>query len=70
MGLLFIPQIIYESGEPWWNDIDKGKLNNSETNLFQCHFVHHKAHMDLPGCEPGPQSYGIYYAVSTAEIVL
>jgi hypothetical protein len=55
MGLLFIPQIIYESGEPWWNDIVKGKLNNSETNLFQCHFVHHKAHMDLPGCEPGPQ---------------
>jgi hypothetical protein len=24
-GLLFIPQMIYESGEPRWNDIDKGK---------------------------------------------
>jgi hypothetical protein len=26
MGLLFIPQVIYEHGEPWWNDIDMGKL--------------------------------------------
>jgi hypothetical protein len=24
-GPLFIPQVIYEHGEPWWNDIDKGK---------------------------------------------
>jgi hypothetical protein len=26
MGLLFIPQIIYENGEQWWNNIDWGKL--------------------------------------------
>jgi hypothetical protein len=26
MGLFFIPQLIYEHGEPWWNDIDRGKL--------------------------------------------
>jgi hypothetical protein len=25
-GLLFIPQVIYEHGEPWWNDIDMEKL--------------------------------------------
>jgi hypothetical protein len=25
-GLLFIPQVIYEHGEPWWNDNDRGKL--------------------------------------------
>jgi hypothetical protein len=25
-GLLFIPQVIYEHGEPWWNDIDRKKL--------------------------------------------
>jgi hypothetical protein len=25
-GLLFIPQIICEYGEPQWNDIDRGKL--------------------------------------------
>jgi hypothetical protein len=23
---LFIPQVIHEHREPWWNDIDKGKL--------------------------------------------
>jgi hypothetical protein len=22
-GLLFIPQVIYEHEEPWWNDIDR-----------------------------------------------
>jgi hypothetical protein len=26
MGVLFIPQVIHEHGEPWWNDINKGKL--------------------------------------------
>jgi hypothetical protein len=26
MGPLFIPQVIYEHGETWWNDIDRGKL--------------------------------------------
>jgi hypothetical protein len=30
MGLLFIPQIIYEYGEPRWNNIDRGTLKNSE----------------------------------------
>jgi hypothetical protein len=25
-GLLLIPQVIYERGESWWNDIDRGKL--------------------------------------------
>jgi hypothetical protein len=26
-GLLFISQVIYEHGEPWWNDcVDRGKL--------------------------------------------
>jgi hypothetical protein len=23
LGLLYIPQVIYEYGEPWWNDIDR-----------------------------------------------
>jgi hypothetical protein len=44
--LLFIHQVIYEHGEPWWNDIDRGKPKNSKKKLSQCHFVHHKSHMD------------------------
>jgi hypothetical protein len=28
MGLLFIPQVIYEHGEPWWNHIER------ENSLF------------------------------------
>jgi hypothetical protein len=39
--LLFVPQIIYECGEPQRNDIEEGKPNNSEKNQSQCHFVHH-----------------------------
>jgi hypothetical protein len=46
MGLLFIPQVIYENGEPWWNDIDRVKPKNSEENLSQCHVVQRKFHID------------------------
>jgi hypothetical protein len=53
-GLLSIPQVIYDSGEPRWNDIDRLKPKNSYKNLSQCHFVHHKSHMDRPGREHGP----------------
>jgi hypothetical protein len=32
-GVLLIPQVIHEHGEPWWNDVDRGN--------FQ--FVHHSS---------------------------
>jgi hypothetical protein len=53
-GLLFISQMMYECGESRWNDIDRGKPKNSEKNLFHCHFVDHKSHMDSSGRELGP----------------
>jgi hypothetical protein len=31
----------------------QGKTDNSEKSLSQCHFVHHKPHMDWSGNEPG-----------------
>jgi hypothetical protein len=37
-----------------WNGIDRGKPKNWGKNLSQCHFVHHKSHMDRPCIEPGP----------------
>jgi hypothetical protein len=30
----------------WFNDVDRGKLKDSEKNLSQCQFVHHKFHID------------------------
>jgi hypothetical protein len=31
-----------------------GKLQYSEQTLSQCHFIHHKSHLDCPGRQPGP----------------
>lgn len=32
---------------------DTGKMKCSEKNLCQCHFIHHKFHMDWPRIESG-----------------
>jgi hypothetical protein len=50
---LFISHVRNEYGEPRWNDTDKGQPKNSENTLSQSHSVHHKSHMDWPGCELG-----------------
>jgi hypothetical protein len=34
-----LAQMIYQCGESWWNDIDKGKQKDSEKNLSQHHFA-------------------------------
>jgi hypothetical protein len=46
--------LLFEAMEHRWNEIDKGKPKYSRKNLSQCHFVHHKSHMDWPRIEPGP----------------
>jgi hypothetical protein len=51
MGLLFIPQMIYDSVELRWNDTDRKKPKNSKQS--QCHFVQHKSHTDWPEREHG-----------------
>lgn len=43
--------------EHWCYDNDGGKLKYLVTNLYQCHFVQHKFHMDLFGIEPGPPQW-------------
>jgi hypothetical protein len=51
-SLLFIPQMIYEYGEPRWNYVDRGKPKNLE-----CHFVHHRFNMNWPGRELRPSQW-------------
>jgi hypothetical protein len=38
-----VPFLVMEHG---WNETDRGKPKYSGKNLSQCHFVHHKSHMD------------------------
>jgi hypothetical protein len=40
------PQMMYEYGERRRYNTDRGKAKNWDKNLSQCHFFHHKFHMD------------------------
>jgi hypothetical protein len=51
---LFVFSQWFLSMEPWWNDTGRGRPKNSERNVSQCHFVHHKSQMNWLGREPGP----------------
>lgn len=49
----------------WWNDTDKGKVNYSKKNLFQCRIVHHKSHNPATNRPtPGPHFVHLSEAVS------
>ena len=42
------------SMEHCWNNNDRGRVKNSEKNLSQCQFVHHKSDKDRLNIEPVP----------------
>jgi hypothetical protein len=54
------------------NEIDRGIPKYSEKNLSQCHFLHHKSHMDRPGNEPGRPRWeaGDYLPVLLTLLIL
>jgi hypothetical protein len=50
--LFFHKESVEKSTEHWRSDTDKIKLKYSDGNLYQCHFAHHKSHVDRPRIKP------------------
>jgi hypothetical protein len=66
-GTFFHPQMIYENGDPRWNDIDR-RRRRPWKNLTQCHFVHEKSYIGWAGREPGsPSTYPLRLLFSLAN---
>jgi len=42
------------SMEHWYCDTDRGQPQDWERNLYRCHFICHKSHMDWSEIEAGP----------------
>jgi hypothetical protein len=42
------------SMEHWWKDNDRGNRKYLKKKLSQCHFVHHKPHVDRPVIKTAP----------------
>jgi hypothetical protein len=54
MKIKMISFSLFQVMEHRWKETDRGKPKYSGKNLSQCHFVHHKSHMDRPWIDPGP----------------
>jgi hypothetical protein len=56
MGLLFIPQVMYEHGELWWNDVEWGKLIH-QSAVWQSY---QQGHLVASQEDLGKGNYGFY----------
>jgi hypothetical protein len=74
MGLLFIPWVIYEDGEPWWNDSDRGNPKNLEKKPITVPLCPPQiAHGTDPGvnmglCSERPASYHLSHGMTMAYV--
>jgi hypothetical protein len=74
-GLLFIPQMTYEHGEPWWNDTDRVKTCELEKNCLRATLSTINPTWTDPGANPGlrderPSTNRLSHGTATIKNVL